>query len=76
MFAPAVPAVPTSPSQQPASGKGAGSRAGKKPLPFWTPEAAKKQLDFMVVEMDTTAQALITEALNDLFKKYGKPPIA
>ena len=56
--------------------KSTGPRAGKKAAPFWMPEAAKRQLDFMVVEKDTTKQALLTEALNDLFRKYGKPPIA
>jgi hypothetical protein len=53
-----------------------GPRAGKKAAPFWMPAAAKKQLDFLTVEQETTQQALLTEALNDLFKKYDKPPIA
>jgi hypothetical protein len=53
-----------------------GSRAGKKAAPFWMPAAAKKQLDYLTIEQETTQQALLTEALNDLFKKYGKPPIA
>lgn len=39
-------------------------------------EAAKRQLDFMAVQDDTIIQALLTEALNDLFRKRGKPPIA
>jgi hypothetical protein len=56
--------------------KTTGPRTGKKAAPFWMPAAAKKQLDFLTVEQDTTQQALLTEALNDLFKKYGKPPIA
>jgi hypothetical protein len=30
----------------------------------------------MAVEEDTTIQALLTEALNDLFRKREKPPIA
>ena len=37
---------------------------------------AKTQLDMMAVEMDTTRQALIEEALNDFFRKHGRPPIA
>jgi len=53
-----------------------GPRAGKKAAPFWMPAAAKKQLDFLTVELDITQQALLTEALNDLFIKYGKEPIA
>lgn len=56
--------------------KSTGPRAGKKAAPFWIPAAAKKQLDFLTVEQETTCQALLTEALNDLFKKHGKPPIA
>ena len=53
-----------------------GSRAGKKAAPFWMPAAAKKQLAFLTAEQETTQQALLTEALNDLFRKYGKEPIA
>ena len=39
-------------------------------------ETAKKQLDIMAAESDTTRQSLIIEAINDFFKKYSKPPIA
>ena len=39
-------------------------------------ESAKKQIDIMAAEGDTTRQALIIEAINDFFKKNGKPPIA
>jgi hypothetical protein len=60
----------------PGRAKSTGPRAGKRAVPFWMPEAAKRQLDLMVVEQDTTKQAVLTEAINDLFKKYGKPPIA
>ena len=56
--------------------KSTGPRAGKKAVPFWIPEAAKRQLDLMSVDEDTTIQALLTEALNDLFRKHDKPPIA
>ena len=38
--------------------------------------AAKKQLDMMAVELDTTRQALIEEAINELFRRHNKPPIA
>jgi hypothetical protein len=30
----------------------------------------------LAVEKDGTTEALLTEAINDLFKKYGKPEIA
>ena len=51
-------------------------RAGKKQTIFHMPEAAKKQLAMLAIETDTTQQALLSEALNDLFKKHGKLPIA
>jgi hypothetical protein len=51
-------------------------RTGKAAMPFWIPIAAKKQLRIMAAEQETTQQQLIADALNDLFKKYGKPPIA
>jgi hypothetical protein len=51
-------------------------RAGRAPLPFWATAAAKKQLRFLAAERDSTQQDLMTEALNLLFQKYGKPPIA
>ena len=37
---------------------------------------AAKQLAMLKIETDKTEQVLITEALNLLFEKYGKPPIA
>lgn len=76
VFAPEPPpAAPVPTEGKAAQGKG-GSRAGKKPCPFWIYATAKRQLDRMVFEMETTSQALITEAINDLFKKYNQPPIA
>ena len=51
-------------------------RVGKKQTIFLMPEAAKKQLAILAIETEQTQQALLSEALNDLFKKYGKPQIA
>lgn len=51
-------------------------RTGRTAMPFWVPVAARKQLKVMAAEMDTTQQELMTLALNDFFKKHGKPPIA
>lgn len=51
-------------------------RVGKKQTIFHLPEAAKKQLAMLAIEVDQTQQALLSEALNDLFRKYDKPPIA
>ena len=52
------------------------SRQGKKALTGFFDPAALKQIKMMAVTEDTTIQALLTEALNDLFKKHSKPPIA
>ncbi|MBD2249476.1 ribbon-helix-helix domain-containing protein [Nostoc sp. FACHB-888] len=38
--------------------------------------AVSKQLKQLALEQDATVQALLAEALNDLFEKYGKKPIA
>ena len=51
-------------------------RVGKRATLFQLPAAAKKQLAMLAIETDTTQQALLSEALNDLFRKHGKPPIA
>jgi hypothetical protein len=51
-------------------------REGKSTTIFQVPEAAKKQLAYLAIDESTTQQALLIEALNDLFRKYGKPPIA
>jgi PP-loop superfamily ATP-utilizing enzyme len=51
-------------------------RRGRVAMPFWATEAARKQLRLLAAERDTTQQDLMTEALNLVFKQYGKPPIA
>ena len=38
--------------------------------------AAARQLKHLAVERDATIQALLAEALNDLFRKHGRLPIA
>jgi Antitoxin-like ribbon-helix-helix len=51
-------------------------RAGKKPLiGYYSPECMK-QFKQITLDNDTTQQDLLAEALNDLFQKYGKAPIA
>jgi len=51
-------------------------RVGKRATLFYLPAAAKKQLAILAIERETTQQALLSEALNYLFKKHGKQPIA
>lgn len=38
--------------------------------------AAWQQLKFLAVERAIPSHALLIEAVNDLFQKHGKPPIA
>ena len=52
------------------------SRVGKKPITgFFEPEVSR-QLKLLALNNDVTVQALITEAINDLFIKHGKSAIA
>ncbi|MCY3743650.1 MAG: hypothetical protein OXH00_21765 [Candidatus Poribacteria bacterium] len=52
------------------------SRAGKKPVTVHYDKNAHLQLKILAAEKETSIQALHEEALNDLFVKNGKPPIA
>ena len=52
------------------------SREGKKAISgFFSPDAAK-QIKQIALNEDSTVQALLTEALNDLFIKHNHKPIA
>jgi hypothetical protein len=60
-----------------ARGKGESkSRRGKLAILTWQEPAVRKQLQLLAIEQEATQQALFAEALNLLFLKYGKPPIA
>lgn len=82
--APTATAPAVAPTQRPqvpqAEGQGSAkqppSRKGKKALTGYFDPSVLKQLKVMGLEQDKTTQALMAEALNDLFKKYGKPHIA
>ena len=53
------------------------SRAGKKALIGYFNPDVSKQLKQMMLDYDrSSVQDLLREALNDLFQKYKKPPIA
>ncbi len=51
-------------------------RVQKRQVAGWFSDDAARQLRMMAAEEDTTLQALLTEAINDLFRKRGKPSIA
>lgn len=52
------------------------SRRGKKALTAYFDPEVIKQLKLLAVAEEKTVQALVGEALNELFKKYGRPHIA
>lgn len=52
------------------------SRRGKKAVTGHFDPAVSRQLKRIALEHDTTVQALLAEALNDLFQKYNSNPIA
>jgi len=52
------------------------SRVGKKPVTVYYGKEAHLQLKILAAEMDTSIQELHVAALNALFVKHDKPPIA
>lgn len=52
------------------------SRVGKKIISGHFDPAVSKQFRAIGLEADRTGQDLLAEALNDLFVKHGKSPIA
>lgn len=52
------------------------SRRGKRALTGYFDPEVIKQLKLLAAAEDKTMQALMSEAINELFKKYGRPHIA
>jgi hypothetical protein len=52
------------------------SRQGKVPLTQWVDPAVRKQVQQIGLDHDKDQYELVDEALNLMFEKYGKPPIA
>ena len=52
------------------------SRQGKKALGAFVSPETSRQLKQIALDENTTVQYLVVEALNDLFVKHGKRPIA
>ena len=52
------------------------SRIGKKVVAGHFDPAVIRQLKMLAIDNDTSIQALLTEALNDLFDKHNMNPIA
>ncbi len=52
------------------------SRIGTRMLGFHVPEPVQRQFKVLAAEQGKTVHALLQEAVNDLFRKYNKGPIA
>ncbi len=72
-IAPLTAAAKTDPAPRPTLSP---SRYGKRNVSVYVNPTAAKQLRLLMVEQDSTVQALMEEAMNDLFRKYGKSAIA
>jgi hypothetical protein len=63
--------VPKSPPAARPSGFYAATRAGKKKVTVALDPATHKQLKALGVEREQTTEALLQEAIADLFRKHG-----
>ena len=68
-------ALPAAPAQAPAAAEQPAAQAMRM-LSFRAPEIVVDQLREMAFVSRRSQQALVFEALNLLFTKHGKPPIA
>ena len=73
---PPEPEVKQNGSESPSEKQQSPSRIGKKPVTVYYGKEAHLQLKILAAEMDTSIQELHVDALNALFVKNGKPPIA
>ena len=72
----AAAAAPTVPQEQDAPRYMAPSRVGKKAVTGYFDPAVRQQLAVLAAEEDRSQNDLIAEALNMLFERYRKSPIA
>lgn len=64
------------PELKPAQAARSPGRRGKRLISGYFDPAASKQLKRLALDADSNVQALLTEALNDLFEKHGLSRIA
>ena len=70
------PTAPAAHTGADTHGYRAPSRRGRKALTVYLDPAAHRQLRVLGLEKERSGQDFVIEALNDLFQKHGKPPIA
>lgn len=72
-----VPLRATDPDRTPPPKKGqAPSRIGTRMLAFHVPDPVSRQFKVLAAEQGRSVQAMLQEAVNDLFRKYDKETIA
>jgi hypothetical protein len=76
-----APKTTTATSATPEDASSAGSllqpsRRGKVAITHWVDPAVRKQVAQLALDHDKSQAELVSEALNLLFEKYGKSPIA
>jgi len=71
-----TPALPESDPVVEVESKRPACREGKKVVMCHVDEDVHTQLEYLKIETKSTKQDLVSEALNLLFTKYDKPPIA
>ncbi len=78
--APSAPAPPAGASTTAPADSGHAarppSRRGKKTIAGHFDPAVSRQLRELALNEESSVQELLREALNDLFRKRGRPPIA
>jgi hypothetical protein len=65
--------APTAEPAKPATYTVPPSRVGKRTIAAFFDPAVHRQLKMLAAENDTSLQALMEEAIGDLFEKKGKP---
>lgn len=82
--APAVPAARQEPEREPVADPAPAvaltgqvpSRRGKVVISGYFDPAVRQQLAILAIKQDRSQAAMLAEAMNLLFEKYGEPPIA
>jgi hypothetical protein len=67
------PAMPEAPAPPPPVGR-TPARVGKKAVSGYFSPQLSQAVHLLALEQDTSLQALLGEALDDLLRKYGKHP--
>jgi|APLak6261660231_1056022.scaffolds.fasta_scaffold34604_2 hypothetical protein len=71
-----TPAQATAQSESGQSKNKASTRVDTRLIGGHFSKPVQKQFKILAAEIDKTGQQLLEEALNDLFRKHGKEPIA